>query len=109
MGVFLLSLYGYVDIRRYIENMSQSYKDSHFGLVIGDNEKNELYRICTTYHIPITFPDLFQDDKPHYMWSFSKDGIGLAGTCILRHYSMDGIKIFHGVKELEAFLVENHW
>lgn len=80
-------------------------KTEHYGLVLNDGETKRLKELCIKYNIPITFPDLFNENEPyHPMWAFSRDGIGLAGTAVMRCFHEKGIKIFHGVNELEKFL-----
>ena len=83
-------------------------KIEHYGLVLNEKETKKLKELCTRYNIPITFPELFNEDEPyHPMWTFSRKGIGLAGTAVMRCFSEKGIKIFHGVDELEVFLKAN--
>ena len=54
-------------------------------LVLYKGEKEELYKLCIEYKIPILYPRLFKSDEPHhYLWGFNKDGIALVGTIIMR-------------------------
>ena len=83
-------------------------KTEHYGLVLNEGETKKLKELCIKYNIPITYPDLFNEDEPfHPMWEFSRDGIGLTGTAVMRCFSEKGIKIIHGVDELEEFLERN--
>lgn len=83
-------------------------KTEHYGLVLNDGETKKLKELCIRYNIPITFSDLFNGDEPyHPMWAFSRDGIGLAGTAVMWSFSKHGVRIFHGVKDLEDFLEIN--
>ena len=81
-----------------------------FGLLLGDGEREKLHELCVREGIPITFPELFDKDAPmKYMWSFNINGIGGAGTIVMRHLKADGIPIIHGVKELEEFFSSEIW
>ena len=83
-------------------------KTEHYGLVLNEGETKNLKELCIKYNIPITYPDLFNEDEPfHPMWAFSRGGIGLSGTAVMRCFSERGIRIFRGVEELENFLKDN--
>ena len=81
--------------------------NEHYGLVLYKGEREELYKICLEYKIPILYPRLFKGDEPHhYLWGFNKNGIGLVGTIIMRSLSKN-CRVLHGIKELESFLKKN--
>lgn len=52
-------------------------QDELVGIVIDENEKQGLYELCVEYGIPVHYPWVFKDRKPHYMWEMTKSGIGL--------------------------------
>lgn len=71
------------------------------GLVIKDNEKQELRKICLKYGLPILYEEApFEDDLPHYLWAFNEDGIALIGTYIIQRLPL----VLHGLKEFEDYL-----
>ena len=73
-------------------------------LVLYKGEREELYKLCIEYKIPILYPRLFKSDEPHhYLWGFNKNGIALVGTIIMRSLSKNR-RVLHGIKELESFL-----
>ena len=75
-----------------------------YGLVLYKGEKEELYKLCIEYKIPILYPRLFKSDEPHhYLWGFNKDGIALVGTIIMRRLTKNR-RVIHWIKELESFL-----
>ena len=42
-----------------------------YGLVLNKGEREELYKLCIEYKIPILYPSLFKSDEPHhYLWGF---------------------------------------
>lgn len=82
------------------ENNMQKQEKPLIGLLIDDNEKEELHRICLKYNIPILYEEPFRDGKSHYLWAFNDDGIGLTGTYIMQRLN----KIIHGTKELVEYL-----
>lgn len=77
-----------------------------FGLIISHkSEVRELKELCIRRNIPLTYPNLFsKKEKLHHLWMVSSSGVGLVGTCIMFHFKKDGIKICHGVAELEQYL-----
>lgn len=75
---------------------------------MNERKTKKLKELCIKYNIPTTFPALFNEKEPYPMWSFSRDGIGLTGTEVMRYFSRKGIKIFLGANELEKFL-NNDW
>ena len=78
-----------------------------YGLVLNKGEREELYKLCIEYKIPILYPRLFKSDEPHhYLWGFNKDGIALVGTIIMRRLTKNR-RVLHGIKELESFLKNN--
>lgn len=70
------------------------------GLVIKDNEKQELRKICLKYGLPILYEEVFEDGLPHYLWAFNKNGIALIGTYIIQRLPL----VLHGLKEFEDYL-----
>ena len=76
------------------------------GLIISHkSEVRKLKELCIRHNIPPTYPNLFtKKEKCHHLWVVSPSGVGLAGTCIMFHFKKDGIKICHGVDELEYYL-----
>jgi len=74
------------------------------GLCLKKGEKRKLYEICIKYNIPITYPDLFEDDKHYYLWGISSTGIGLIGTVIMNYLELNNGTIFHSLEELEEYL-----
>ena len=70
------------------------------GLVIADNEKDKLLKLCEEYDIPILYPSLFKDTANYHLWGISGDGVGLLGVEVIRRLP----KIIHGVDELEIYL-----
>ena len=69
------------------------------GLVIADNEKDKLLKLCEEYDIPILYPSLFKDTANYHLWGISGDGVGLLGVEVIRRLP----KIIHGVDELREF------
>ena len=37
-----------------------------YGLVLNKGEREELYKLCIEYKIPILYPRLFKSDEPHH-------------------------------------------
>lgn len=70
------------------------------GIVIDDGEKKGLYELCVEYGVPIHYPWVFKDRKPHYMWGLSLYGIGLLGTFVMMRLPT----ILHGLTEVRAYL-----
>ena len=80
-------------------------KNKKFGLVLNEGETQKLKELCERYKIPITYPELFDEEKSRQsLWAFDYQGIGLVGTQIMRYFSQNNIKIFHGIGELEEYL-----
>ena len=75
-----------------------------YGLMLNKGEREELYKLCIEYKIPILYRRLFKSDEPHhYLWGFNKNGIALVGTIIMRSLSKKR-RVLYGIKELESFL-----
>ena len=75
------------------------------GLVLHDiKDKNELFKLCLKYKIPITYPEVFIDDKIYYLWGISKDGVGLIGTIIMNCLEKSGDTIFTSINDLKEYL-----
>ena len=70
------------------------------GLVINDNEKDKLRKLCTRHNIPLLYKDLFDDDNSYHLWAFNEGGIALAGTIILSKLKI----VLHGTTQMELFL-----
>ena len=79
-----------------------------FGLVLNEGENGDLLKLCIKEGIPITYPELFEG-KQQYLWALNIDGIGGAGTHVMRVFSSSGVRIIHGVKELEEFFKTDEW
>ena len=79
------------------------------GLILKEGEKEKLYNICIKYSIPITYPDLFNNDTHYYIWGISKNGIGLISTIKMNHLSDNNVIIFNSSEELEIYLKENQY
>lgn len=77
-------------------------KQKMFGLVLNEGEGDELLKPCIREGIPITFPELFRGYHC-YLWGFDVHGIGRVDTHLMRSFSSSGVRIIHGVKELEEF------
>ena len=73
-------------------------------LYLKKGEKRRLYDICINYDIPITYPNLFEDDKHYYLWGIRKTGIGLISTHIMNFIENNNGTIFHSLNELEEYL-----
>ena len=83
-------------------------KQKVFGLVLNEGERDELLQLCISESIPITFPKMFKG--PHrYLWSFDVNGIGGAGTDVMRAFKSCGVRIIHGVDELKEFFKTDEW
>lgn len=67
MGAFLL--YGNSIIRG---KEVKKENDELIGLVLEDNEKSELYKLCKQNKIQVPCKSLFQDDVNYHLWCFSK-------------------------------------
>ena len=83
---------------------------SYYGLVLYEDERDELLKLCLREDIPISYPDMFSKEYPMtYMWVFSTKGIGGASTIVMHHMSKNRLKIIHGVKELKQFFNTDEW
>ena len=81
-----------------------------FGLVLKDGERGKLHELCVKEGIPILFPEMFEEKHPmKYLWAFNIKGIAGASTILMLHFTIDGIRIIHGVKELEEFFSTEEW
>ena len=81
-----------------------------YGLVLWEDERDELLKLCNEEGICILFPQLFSKTRKHsLLWSFDINGIGLVGTVIMAHMRAGGIPICHGVKELKKFFETDEW
>ena len=63
--------------------MEKDRLDELCGLVLGKEEKKELYEICIEHNIPISYSDLFKDEEDHNLWGISRRRIGLVETIII--------------------------
>ena len=81
-----------------------------YGLVLREDERDELLELCNEEGICILFPQLFsKTSKHHLLWGFDINGIGLVGTVIMAHMQASGIPICYGVKELKKFFETDEW
>lgn len=78
--------------------------DELIGLVLEENEKSELYKLCKQYKIQVPYKSLFQDDVNYHLWGFSKKGIGLVGTLLIRNLKT----VLHGVDEFKTYLEKEY-
>lgn len=74
------------------------------GLCLRKGEKSRLYEICVKYGVPITYPNLFNDNNHYPLWGVSKKGIGLVGTVIMNYLRQNNGTIFESLDELEEYL-----
>jgi len=62
-------------------------------------ERDQLKALCIKHNIPLTYPELFEEENIQPLWGISNDGIGLVGTVIARYTPKD--HIIHSFEELE--------
>ena len=84
----------------YAQAMQEDGDPEFVGLVIKDGEKERLREVCERYAIPIPYPKLFIDGKEYHLWVVSTEGIGLAGTIVMRNLP----KVLHGIGQLTVWL-----
>lgn len=78
-------------------------KEQIYGVVIETlQEQKELILVCRKFGINLNYPELENDQKLHHLWGFTKTGLGLIGTTIIKTLLEE--QIFHGVKEVKEFL-----
>ena len=83
---------------------------TYFGLILKEDERDELLSICLTNGIAITYPQMFaKGSLMTYLWCFNPNGIGGASTQVMHHMEKNRIKIIHGTKELKEFLKSDEW
>jgi len=62
-------------------------------------ERDQLKALCIKHNIPLTYPELFEEENIQHLWGINNDGIGLVGTVIARYTPKD--HIIHSLEELE--------
>lgn len=85
--------------------MQDGNQPDFVGLVIKQGEKEKLWEVCKRYDIPIPYKHLFTDLKEYCLWVVSEDGIGLAGTIVLRHLH----RVLHGIGQLCVWCESTSW
>lgn len=93
-----------MSIKEFKKYEANAIKEKLCGLVIRKGEKGKLYEICIKYGIPITYPNLFDDEIHYILWGISENGIGLIGTVIMNYLSENNGTIFQSLDELEEYL-----
>lgn len=71
----------------------------YVAIISSKKEKDELFKLCKKYNVPIQYPELFRDKKVYPLWGISKSGVGLVGTIIARFTKKD--HILHTTKEIK--------
>ena len=90
--------------KKFVELSQKKLEEMLCGLCLRKGEKSRLFEICVKYGVPITYPNLFNDDTHYPLWGVSKKGIGLVGTVIMNYLSQNIGTIFESLDELEEYL-----
>ena len=93
-----------MSLEKFVDVSKKKLEAELCGLVLKEGEKNRLHETCIKYDIPITYPELFEDNTHYSLWGISKTGIGLVGTIIMNYLSQNKGIIFHSLNELESHL-----
>ena len=72
-------------------------------LVLEPGNKGKLKEFCFRHDIPLTYPNLFVEEKEYHLWGISKSGVGLVDTFVCRGHRKNGGKFCYSIEELEEY------
>lgn len=85
-----------------MSEQERKQNDLYVVVISTREERDQLKALCIKHNIPLTYPELFEEENIQPLWGISNDGIGLVGTVIARNAPKD--HIIRSIEELDNIL-----
>lgn len=82
-----------------MSEQERKQNDLYVVVISTREERDQLKALCIKHNIPLTYPELFEEENIQPLWGINSDGVGLVGTVIARYTSKN--QIFHSIDDLE--------
>lgn len=87
-----------------MSEQERKQNDLYVVVISTREERDQLKALCIKHNIPLTYPELFEEENIQPLWGINNDGVGLVGTVIVRHTPKENI--FHSIIDLEKTIHE---
>lgn len=85
-----------------MSEQERKQNDVYLVVISTREERNQLKALCIKHNIPLTYPELFEEENIQSLWGISIDGIGLVGTEIASNVPKD--HIIRSIEKLDNIL-----
>ena len=85
-----------------MSEQERKQNDLYVVVISTREERDQLKALCIQHNIPLTYPELFEEENIQPLWGISNDGIGLVGTVIASNAPKD--HIIRSIEELDNIL-----
>lgn len=88
----------------FMSEQERKQNDLYVVVISAREERDQLKTLCIKHNIPLTYPELFEEENIQPLWGINNDGVGLAGTVIARYTPKE--HVFHSITDLEKTMHE---
>lgn len=85
-----------------MSEQERKQNDLYVVVISTREERDQLKALCIKHNIPLTYPELFEEENIQPLWGINSDGIGLVGTAVARFTPKN--QIIYSLDKLEQIL-----